>query len=282
MNDCHKVSCIITTFNRSDLVSQAIESVLHQTYENLELIIVDDCSSEDYSAVIAKHLLNNKVTYFKNPINLGLSASRNQGIKLASGHYVAFLDDDDQWLPEKLLNQVTVLESSPKLVACSSSHIESETGRLINKGIREFKKQDIYFRNLIGPPSKLLVRMDALGQIQFDESLRHAEDWDFYIRLMNIGNIYSLETPLIIYNTGHFERMTNGFSRLTIDELRQKAAATYKNKKLIGQQNFVKRLTDYYLTGFPKRKQKLKFLREIIPDVGALTVFSSMLKRAIR
>jgi len=276
------VSCIITTFNRPDLVENAINSVLSQTYTNIELLVVDDCSTTSYDSVIAKYKQDERVTFLLNEKNMGLSASRNNGVERSSGDFIAFLDDDDVWLENKLQAQVEVLCNDLSFIACSSSHIESESNVVINHNIREFELEDIYINNLIGPPSKILIRSEVFDEIKFDEKAKHAEDWDFYLKLLEFGTIYSIEAPLIIYNTGHFQRMTNGFSEYTIAQIKEKARMTYVNKHKIGDANFNLRLTNYYFLGFKRRKNKVIFLREIIKDVGFVNVLSIFIKRVIR
>jgi glycosyltransferase involved in cell wall biosynthesis len=276
------ISCIITTFNRPDLAQNAIDSVLQQTYKNIELIVVDDCSTISYDSVIAKYKSDDIVTFSRNEQNMGLSASRNNGIERSNGNYIAFLDDDDIWLPNKIESQFEVLHNNSSYVACSSSHIESESKKTINHNVREFKLADIYLENLIGPPSKILVRRDIFDKIRFDERAKHAEDWDFYLKLLEYGTVYSVVTPLIIYNTGHFERMTNGFANYTVAEIKEKANMTYINKHKIGDTNFNLRLINYYFSGFKRRKQKLRFLVTIIKDVGFINVMSVFIKKTFK
>ena len=108
------VTCVITTYNRSSLVSRAIDSAINQTYPNIEIIVIDDHSSESYAEVREKSSQYNNVRFFRNDKNMGLAASRNRGISLAKSPYVAFLDDDDQWLPSKIEIQVKFLTENPK------------------------------------------------------------------------------------------------------------------------------------------------------------------------
>ncbi|MBJ2135080.1 glycosyltransferase family 2 protein [Paraglaciecola chathamensis] len=272
------VSCIITTFNRPDLVSFAIDSVLKQSYTCVELFIINDCSTKSYSDVIEKYSRYTNVSFHRNENNLGLSASRNKGLSLSNGKYIAFLDDDDIWLPSKLKEQVNILREYPDYVACSSSHIESESNKLVKNTKDTVSLNDLLGANIIGPPSKVLVKKSRIESIRFDENAKHAEDWDFYLQLLIMGPIYMLEQPLIIYNTSHFGRMTTGFSSLSIEDIQVKSNMTYKNKELIGDKNFRFRMASYYFAGFLKRKNKTKFLLNIIKEVGLAMTISTFLK----
>ena len=273
------VSCVINTFNRPDLVLEALESVLSQTYKNLEIIIIDDCSTADYSNLLNSY--SESIVYKKNKTNLGLSASRNVGVSIAKGDYIAFLDDDDVWFEKKIELQIKVLEKNYKFIACSCSHIESESKKVIfHQEI--FNKKDILKENLIGPPSKIVVRSSAFKKVKFDEELKHAEDWDLYLSLLDFSDVFCIKEPLVKYNTGHFERMTNGFSKLSIEEIKSKALATYKNKSVIGDSNFTERMAFYYLCGFPMRSNKVIFLFRLIPEIGFLNIIKEVFKRALR
>lgn len=274
------ITCIITTFNRPNLLPRAIESILSQTYQNLEIIIIDDYSSESYDVVKETYSQEN-IRFCRNEKNLGLAASRNRGIDLANGKYVAFLDDDDIWLPEKIATQLEFLEANEEYVACTSHHTESISKKVIGPSMSRITLNDIVCFNFIGPPSKLLVRSNI--DINFDENAKHAEDWDYYIRLLKTGPVYMLKQPLIIYDTVHFGRMTTGFSKLSIEQIKDKANMTFKNRELIGESNFRERLSEYYLSGIFQRKGKFKFLLEIYRDIGAtpiIKVFTNKAKRA--
>jgi glycosyltransferase involved in cell wall biosynthesis len=266
------VSCIITTFNRPTLVGKAIESILEQTYKNIEIIVVDDHSSESYSDVIKKYAANDSIRFTRNENNLRLSASRNVGIELSRGEFVAFLDDDDIWLPSKIETQVAFLEKNLEYVACTSSHIESVSKKVVSVLKNSFTFEDNVGYNYLGPPSKMLVRGNAARAIRFDEESKHAEDWDFYLKLLQNGPIYAFSEPLIIYDTSHLGRMTTGFSGLSIEQIKEKANMSFKNRALIGERNFNMRLANYFLTGFVHREKKLTHILKTINEIGIGTV----------
>ncbi len=278
------VTCVITTYNRSSLVSRAIDSAINQTYPNIEIIVIDDHYSESYAEVREKYSQYNNVRFFRNDKNMGLAASRNRGISLAKSPYVAFLDDDDQWLPSKIEIQVKFLTENPKYVACSSHHIESISKKVIGPNIEHLEQSDIVCFNIIGPPSKLMIDSNKVA-ISFDENAKHAEDWDFYIRLLKLGPVFMIKQPLIIYDTVHFGRMTTGFAKLTIEGIQAKAHMTYKNRALIGENNFKERMAEYYLNGIFQRNGKFKFMQNVYKEIGFLPiikVFSNKLKRALK
>ena len=106
-----KVSVVIPTFNRAEFLRTAIMSVLNQTYNDFEIIVVDDNSS-DHTHQVVKSFKDDRIKYFHHVINLGPAAARNTAISASNGDYLAFLDDDDEWFPHKLQKQVELLDKS--------------------------------------------------------------------------------------------------------------------------------------------------------------------------
>lgn len=184
-----KVSVIISTYNRANLLPRAVNSVLSQTYDDYEVIIVDDASSDDTQKVVA--VLNDpRIRSLRHDRNLGHSASINTGISHAKGEYIAFLDDDDEWLPNKLEGQVRLLDSSPQnvgLVYGWMDRIEETTGRVIGsyRTITEGNLfEDSLALNIPGPFIVLLVRSSVVREVKgMDESLSRYDDADLICRI---------------------------------------------------------------------------------------------------
>src|SRR5690606_10648341 len=107
LND--KVSVIIPTYNRSELLKKAIESLENQSHQNFEIIIIDDCSTDD-TAEVVRGMDDERIIYLRHDTNKGGSEARNTGIKQATGSFIGFLDSDDQWLPDKLERQLKQFE----------------------------------------------------------------------------------------------------------------------------------------------------------------------------
>ncbi len=105
-----KVSVIMPSYNTAKYIGKSIDSVLAQTYTNWELIIVDDCSTDDTDNVVASYLVDERIHYLKNEQNSGAAVSRNRALREATGRWIAFLDSDDLWLPKKLEKQIAFME----------------------------------------------------------------------------------------------------------------------------------------------------------------------------
>ncbi|MGI0015089.1 MAG: glycosyltransferase family 2 protein, partial [Nitrososphaera sp.] len=127
-----KISVLIPTYNRPEFLRLAIVSVLNQTFQDFEIIVVDDASWTPGTQSVTEGFADKRIKYVRHPVNRGLSAARNSGIRAAVGRYIALLDDDDEWLEEKLARQFSVIESSPLrvgVVYTGCFYIDRLTGR---------------------------------------------------------------------------------------------------------------------------------------------------------
>lgn len=195
------VSVIITTFNRSNLLPRAVNSVLKQTYQNLEIIIVDDCSTDNTLQVI-KNFSDERIKYIKNNKNLGLAASRNIGIKASKGEYISFLDDDDELLPNKVAEQIELFKNANvDVVYCGM--IRKYNGKTVRLSISTFRGY-ILEHILVSSPSgihSLLIKRRCLEKIGlFDETFPAFEDWDLWIRLSEKCVFDLVNKFLVIYH----------------------------------------------------------------------------------
>jgi len=182
-----RVSAIIPTYDRPQHLAGAIDSVLAQTYPDIEVVVVDDGSETPYAQeTVAEY--PDSVRCLVHEGNRGLSAARNTGINAAEGEYVAFLDDDDRWEPTKIERQVAALDGSPEaaLATCPLAAVDPDGTVLRCEGSKPDGdlSDAILVRNVVGSPSRVLVRADCFETIApFDESLPTKQDWDLYIRL---------------------------------------------------------------------------------------------------
>ena len=208
------VSAIIATHNRADLLPRAIDSVLAQTYGGYEIIIVDDCSSDDTPAVIAG-FSDSRIRSFRHDRNRGQSAAINTGIEHARGDYVGFLDDDDEWLPRKLEGQVALLDSAPPTVGLVygwMDRVDDSSGHVI-PAYRNTVEGDIFERSLAlsipGPTIVLLIRSSVAREVGgMDESLLRHNDIDLICRISQRYHAAVLPEVVARAHFGHdYERM---------------------------------------------------------------------------
>lgn len=168
------VTAVVRTYNRAALVGQAIESVLGQTFQDFELVVLDDCSSDNTAEVVRTYVERDaRVRYIRQERNMGTGKGFNTANGAARGKYVAYLDDDDLWRPEKLQQQVDAFESCPERVGLLTGGVQywnSDTGRRLKTWIPS-KRGNIYWESLgqsggiFGPPSVVMIRRRVLEDI---------------------------------------------------------------------------------------------------------------------
>ncbi|NLO05622.1 MAG: glycosyltransferase family 2 protein [candidate division WS1 bacterium] len=221
MTDMPLVSVVIATCNRAHLLRQAIESVLAQDYPEFEIIIVDDCSTDRTPEVVAaigeEH---ERVRSMRLPQNSGASAARNAGIRGAQGGLIAFLDDDDKWLPGKLSAQVNALQAHPESALCYAKALSGSPEGIATTrpyvGTDRGRSGDNFENQLryhaIKTPT-VLVRAEVLEEVGlFDEKLPTAEDTDLFLRITLHHPATYLPDPVAVVRE-HPGRMTRDDKR---------------------------------------------------------------------
>jgi len=266
------VSVIIPVYNRENTIERAIESVLLQTYNNIEIIVVNDNSTDNTEKILLEKY-GDKICYIKNNDNLKVSYSRNNGIKHSHGKYIAFLDSDDEWYPWHISESIAVLKKTgysvcsslweekcydKKYILCNSEYynsehgetLEKELGICVNQKIWKFPKTlyeyilktDFYCFHI----NTIVLKKEVIDDIgYFDENLKSSEDMDFCYRIFK-------KYPLVTINKAHF-------------------CYYYGHDNLWAFADREKDLSEY--TYFEKKKiefttnQKIKFFIKLLKDV---------------
>jgi GT2 family glycosyltransferase len=204
------VSVVIPTYNYANYVGTAIDSVLAQTYAPLEIIVVDDGSTDDTASRLAAYGDRIRVDHRK---NCGCAASRNAGLRQARGEYVAFLDADDSWDPEKLERQIRAAIAHPDavLIGCGFRLTDSQfrtlhslPGKPVHlpsaSAVRALMRFDVH----IGGASAVMARTSILQSEQgFNEGLVYSEDWEAWMRVASHGTVHILEDVLCSVRQHH-------------------------------------------------------------------------------
>ena len=209
--DNPRVSVVVTTYNRAALLPRAVDCVLAQIYDDYELIIVDDCSTDDTPAVV-RTFEDSRIRVVRHEDNMGQCAARNTGIRLARGEYIAFLDDDDEWVDQKLSRQVCALDSDARvgLVYTWFDHVDAANG-VRREGGRSVMSGDISEAmlrwELPAPTSAYLVRTTAARELGgFDEALMGSTDRDFLFRLSAQWHVAVVRDVLMLMHEGQHVR----------------------------------------------------------------------------
>ncbi len=186
-NERPLISVIIPTYNRAGVLSRAVKSVLDQTYDHFELIIVDDASEDDTQNVV-KSFADERMKYIRHEKNKGGSAARNTGISASKGKFIGFLDDDDEWMPDKLGKQVQKFRASSEKVGLIYCGTEIVRGDRVLTTYSPEEKGDLSYRLLIGTTiggtDPALVKKECFDEVGlFDEELKSCQDWDMWKRI---------------------------------------------------------------------------------------------------
>jgi glycosyltransferase involved in cell wall biosynthesis len=219
-----RVSIIIPTYNRAAWVMEAVASVLAQTYRDFELFVVDDGSTDGTLAALAS--LGGEIKVLRRQASRGVSAARNLGARAATGGWLAFLDSDDLWLPDKLARQVEYLKANPDLVICQTGETWIRNGVRVNppEACRKVAG-DIFLpslaRCLVSPSAVMLHRRLFEEMGGFDEELPAAEDYDLWLRIAWRYPVGLISEPLMIKRGGHADQLSRqwGLDRFRIRAL---------------------------------------------------------------
>lgn len=280
MSSSPLVSVIITTYNRKKLLNRSIQSVLNQTYKNIELIVIDDNSSDGTDEFIKTYYPD--IIYIKNKCNIDAQKSRNIAITKAKGEFIATLDDDDYWLPEKIEVQMNFIKNYD-VVGCLHSFnyqprlyffVPNNKNEIIAKDIHQFLRSNKGFS-----PSKILCRKETIVKVKgYDHKVPGPEGIDLIIKILkNNGKIGYVNSILTVHNTNHgLGRITTSKRMIwgSIHELKKNYPyRTISENKL--------RKVQVYLLLF-QYNRKVKWLLPIIFLLDRNNVFSILKAMRIR
>ncbi|MFC1977604.1 glycosyltransferase family 2 protein [Chloroflexota bacterium] len=241
-----KVSVIVPTYNRAHMVTETIDSILTQTCPDFELIIIDNESTDNTEAVINSYT-DERIRYFKHQNNGVVAVNRNYGIGKAQGEYIAFCDDDDLWMQEKLEKQLLGFgEDSQIGLVCTNAinfDKDGEHGKLLKTKLkdRNFQFEELIWRNRIIGPS-VMVRKEAIGTVGLlDESpeIFTVEDYELWLRIAKQYKIKYIDLPLIKYRTHPGAYSKNYSERKTLEIV---ICRKLLDKGIIGSDLYQKRI----------------------------------------
>lgn len=269
------VSVVIPTRDRPAMVRRAAASALRQTYGAIEVIVVDD--GEDFAvAALPDDLGDRRVRCLRNGRARGATGARNTGILAARGEYIALLDDDDEWRPDKIARQLEALGSWDG-VLCGSTSPSSRRRRLPPGVIRrEILRRG---RLLEGGSSALLARAEILKASLFDESLPRWQDWDLLIRLTECWTIGYMDEPLVLYNEGSHPRITNRARTLSFAEAENRLCVVHKHRNFFGPHWSRRHLARGLLAYVRHREDRLAHLVRTARRTGVLYVVIAGMER---
>jgi len=247
-NSTAPVSVIIPTFNRKDSVCLAIQSVLNQTLPPAEIIVVDDGSNDNTSNVVVEQFPNVKLIQQENH---GVSHARNRGIEIASQNWIALLDSDDRWLPNKLAVQMRAIADNGPCVLCHCDEIWIRNGTRVNPMNKHKKRGGDIFEYCLPlcaiSPSAVILRKTLLNKLGgFDETLPACEDYDLWLRITAQHDVVFVDELLLEKTGGHQDQLSRQYWGM--DRFRLKALA-----KMLRSDNLNESQREKTLTTFNKK-----------------------------
>lgn len=210
-----QVSIIMPSYNTGRFISKTIESVLAQSYSNWELIIVDDCSTDDTDEVVNQYLSDTRIRYLKNAKNSGAAVSRNRALREAKGKWIAFLDSDDLWMPKKLEKQILFMEKNGYHFSYTN-YIEIDEGSIPNgkqvTGPKRITKHGMY--NYCWPGClTVMYDADAVGLVQIAD-IKKNNDYAMWLKVCKKADCYLLDETLARYRKRSGSISNHGYVEL--------------------------------------------------------------------
>lgn len=201
MNDM--VSIIMPSYNTANFISESIESVMAQTYTNWELIIVDDCSTDDTDDVVKPYLNDSRIIYIKNSKNSGAAVSRNSALREAKGKWIAFLDSDDLWMPEKLEKQIAYMIKNGyhfSYTKYEEMNAEGQRAGVMVSGPKKITKNGMF--NFCWPGClTVMYDREYIGDVQITD-IKKNNDYAMWLKVCRKADCYLLDEVLAKYRRG--------------------------------------------------------------------------------
>mgnify|MGYP000159067358 CR=1 FL=1 len=254
------VSVIIPTFNRARLVKRAISSVLYQDFKDYEIIVVDDGSQDETSSVLDRFSRYIKIIRHKK--NMGVSSSRNSGIRASSSPFLSFLDSDDYWFSKKLKIQTEYMLEHPDCKICQCEEIWIRGGRRVNpKNIHKKEGGYIFERSLrlcLISPSAVIIRRELFDEVGlFDEELPACEDYDMWLRISSKYPVHLIKRYLLVREGGRQDQLSyriKGLDRFRIRSMvKLLKEGNLDKRQITALLRELRRKCDIYGTGCIKR-----------------------------
>lgn len=263
-----KISVIVLTFNRKEMLKEALDSILGQSFQDFELIVVDNDSNDGTEKMMGS-IKDPRIRYFRNQNNGIIATNLNYGIKKAIGEYIALCDDDDLWSKDKLQKQLQIMEDNPDLAMVATNGIEfdkdGDIGLMIRKKIKNpyLTQKNILIKNIIIQSSVLLRKriLDEVGLFRENPEYLSCEEFELWIRMLKNHDAYVLEEPLMKYRTHQRVFRTRGLKhhlilKRIIDDLWKEGYISRSNYLLAIAKHYVFYAAN--VTGFSRLYNALK------------------------
>jgi teichuronic acid biosynthesis glycosyltransferase TuaG len=211
------VSVITPVYNSEKFIAKTLDSVVNQDYKNIEIILVDDCSTDSSEQIIKRYSKNNEnIIYFCLERNSGAAVARNKALELANGRYIAFLDSDDLWYPEKLKKQLQLIRQKNAGICYTAIEMVDENDNLIRTKRKVLEKVDYKFllKNTMIATSSVVIDRNIIGDFRMP-LIRSGQDYATWLSLMRNGSVaYGIDEALVKYRKSSNSLSSNKFKSI--------------------------------------------------------------------
>lgn len=204
MNDNPLVSVIIPCYNCERYVQQAVDSIINQTYSNLEILLADDGSNDGTNAILKRiAITDSRIKVIENESNLGIVETLNKLVKLSNGNYIARMDADDFSFPQRIEREVSLLENNPDVGICGcDAFIINENGKIVDKMIMPHSSKEIDAFKQVDSPfihPNILIRSHIIKSLLYRKEYQSAEDYELWLRVLEKTHGENIQSPLFCY-----------------------------------------------------------------------------------
>lgn len=256
----YTVSVVITTYNRPSELKEALDGVFAQIVKPLEVIVVNDASSLPYDDVIEKFSHHPNFSYHYLEQSAGANKARNIGVDSAKGDIIAFLDDDDIWMPDYLLEHLTAYEDGADAVVSGYQNLGKETEVFVQP-TSQVEADILKTGNQYCGMSGFSIRRQLAIKERFDETLPNGQDWDMYVRLLEQGyKLMNIPKAIFMYRFMNMDGIGAKVAKMSPEEALVRLRSADKHRTFLGEDNYRKRVAAQLLVYLPLKKQKLKWV----------------------
>jgi GalNAc5-diNAcBac-PP-undecaprenol beta-1,3-glucosyltransferase len=262
-------SVVITTYNRPDYLTLSLDSVLNQSVAVKEVTIIDDNSSVDYSTVLEKYS-DTRVRYIKQAVSGGANVARNLGVKESTGDVVAFLDDDDIWLPDYLSWHLAEYDKGCEAVVSGFKHLGNEKEVRVNKDT-SVTKESLLKGNTYCGMSGFSCKKELLDQMPFDTALNNGQDWDMYVRLYQSNvQFNNIPKPIFLYRFQNLDGIGAKLRKMKPEDIDKRLGSANKHREFLGRYWYNNRVAEQILFSLKYKNDKNKWILLAIRKAGLL------------
>lgn len=270
------ISVIIPAYNREKTIAKAINSVLNQTYEDIECIVVDDCSTDNTENVV-KAINDSRLKYYKLENNSGACFARNYGIEKSLGEYIAFQDSDDEWLENNLEKQLEKLKEVNADLVFGRLKLYNDNNTLV-KRVPNIKKKSGFItynellKKSIISTQTILAKKEVFRNIKFDNEMPRFQDWDLFLRVIKENKVYYNDIDIVnVYQQKDSISKQSNKGLIALDKIFNKnKEGFFRNKDA---------LANYYISlGECKKKNKERYFKVFIKSLKTKFSIINLLK----